>query len=138
MLYQTSNDETRSLAGRRCQTILLLEDEPALLALHREVLEIEGFTVLVAPGLAHALRLGDTHAGPIDLLVADVGAGGVPAAVALRRRRPALRVILTSGCHGVPTHPLGEGVLFVKKPVALDALLAAVDGSLRQDRGEAR
>ena len=137
MLYQTSNDETRSLAGRRGQTILLLEDEPALLALHREVLEIEGFTVLVAPGLARALSLGDAHPGPIDLLVADVGAGGVPAAAALRRRQPALRVILTSGCHA-PTHPLGEGVLFVKKPVALDALLAAVDGSLRQDCGGAR
>jgi DNA-binding response OmpR family regulator len=131
MCYQASNDKGRPLAGRGGQTILLLEDEPALRALHREVLESEGFAVLEAPGLARALRVADAHQGSLDLLVADVGAGAVPLAVALRRKRPGLRVILTSGSHENPEHPLGEGVCFLKKPVGLDTLLAAVDAALR-------
>ncbi len=82
-------------------TVLLVEDEDQVKRLVTKVLEMRGYTVLSADSSAHALTLSDGHAGHIDLLLADVELdkhmNGQELAKLLRRTRPAMRVLYTSG-----------------------------------------
>jgi CheY-like chemotaxis protein len=86
------------LAGT--ETILIAEDETSVRQLAEQVLRSHGYTVLVAPGGAEALRLAAAHEGSIHLLLADVvmpGLGGPQLADRLRELRPATRVLFMSG-----------------------------------------
>jgi two-component system cell cycle sensor histidine kinase/response regulator CckA len=53
-------------------TILLVEDEPSVLAVTRRMLERQGYTVLAASSPGEAMRLAAAHRGAIDLLLTDV------------------------------------------------------------------
>lgn len=83
------------------KTILLVEDEEQVMRLLVKVLEMRGFTVLQAPTGSQALLLSESHQGHIDLLLADVeleeSMNGLKVARMLRRTRPGLRVLYTSG-----------------------------------------
>jgi PAS domain S-box-containing protein len=82
------------------ETILLIEDEPALRRLARRVLEAKGYTVLEAQDGAAALQLCEQHKGAIDLLLTDVVMPGLSArevVAALCARRPGLKVLYMSG-----------------------------------------
>lgn len=83
------------------KTILLVEDEAQVMRLLAKVLELRGFNVLQASTGREALRLNDAHAGPIHLLLADVeledSMHGPQVARELRRKRPGMRVLYTSG-----------------------------------------
>lgn len=81
-------------------TVLLVEDEEEVRALARDVLEMSDYVVLEARDVADAARLGETHPGPIHLLITDVvmpGASGPELARRLRGSRPDLRVLCMSG-----------------------------------------
>lgn len=54
------------------ETILLVEDEPAILKMTTIMLERQGYTVVVARSPGEAIRLAQEHAGRIDLLMTDV------------------------------------------------------------------
>ena len=61
-------------------TVLLVEDEPAVRAVARRVLEGVGYLVIEAPDGQTALRIAETRAGSIHLLMTDVvlpGMGGL-------------------------------------------------------------
>lgn len=81
-------------------TILLVEDEPSILALMSDILEPSGHVLLKASAVEQALqRLGEADAN-IDLLIADVNlpvTSGIRVALELRSLLPNLAVILTSG-----------------------------------------
>ena len=53
-------------------TILIVEDEEDVRELTRDVLEMNGFTVLESMDPADAIRIAETHPGSIDLLITDV------------------------------------------------------------------
>src|SRR3954466_11163463 len=53
-------------------TILVVDDEPAILGLCAAVLEPAGFTVLKAEGSSEALKICTQHTGAIDLLLTDL------------------------------------------------------------------
>ena len=81
------------------ETILLVGDEPDILATAREMLEGEGFQILDAPNAEEAVRVAAAHAGPIHLLLTDVvmpGASGHDLAQILGLQRPDLRVLYMS------------------------------------------
>lgn len=82
-------------------TVLLVEDEEQVLRLAVKVLEMRGYTVLRAGTGFEALILSGSHQGSIDLLLADVELdetmNGCELARLLRRARPGLRVLYTSG-----------------------------------------
>jgi signal transduction histidine kinase len=58
------------LTGR--QTVLLVEDEPALRVVIREVLQEGGYTVVEGASPEAALVAGEEHSGPIHLILTDV------------------------------------------------------------------
>jgi CheY-like chemotaxis protein len=92
-------------------TVLLAEDDPALLWIFTAALEAAGFSVITAADGAEALEAA-ARAGRIDLLVSDVRMprlGGFELADQLRRARPGLKVLFISGTEEVA--PNGEPVL---------------------------
>jgi CheY-like chemotaxis protein len=82
------------------ETVLLIEDDAAVRARARKLLEGSGYTVLEATDGEHALELAGRQRGPIDLLVTDVvmpGMDGVTVARRLAETSPATRVLFVSG-----------------------------------------
>lgn len=83
------------------RTVLLVEDEDQVKRLVAKVLEMRGYAVLSADSSAHAIVLSDGHEGHIDLLLADIELdkemGGQALAQRLRRTRPHMHVLYTSG-----------------------------------------
>lgn len=91
----------REAAGRDSGTVLLVEDNPAVLRLATKVLRRTGFQVLTATDGAEALRhlegLGDEE---LDLLLTDAimpGIRGSELAGAVRESHPRARVLFMSG-----------------------------------------
>jgi PAS domain S-box-containing protein len=55
-----------------CETVLLVEDEPTLLAMIKRMLEKLGYAVLAAPGPEEAIILAKAQSGNIHVLLTDV------------------------------------------------------------------
>ena len=118
------------------ETVLLVEDEPAILQVGRRMLEARGYTVLTAPTPDAALQLVRQHAGTIDLLITDVimpGMDGRELAGQITSLHPETRQLFMSGytadviaSRGV----LEEGVNFIEKPFSASALAAKVREAL--------
>jgi len=83
------------------EVVLLVEDEPELRALARQILERYGYRIFEAGTGAEALKLWPQHAREIDLLLTDImmpeGITGWELAGKLRAERPDLKVICASG-----------------------------------------
>jgi DNA-binding response OmpR family regulator len=114
------------------ETLLLVEDDAELLHLMAKALRRYGYAVLPASDATAALAAEQTHGGSVDLLVTDVvlpGASGIALAASLRRSRPALRVLFTSGHpeHATPEDAAAPGETAVlAKPFTLDRLAARI------------
>jgi PAS domain S-box-containing protein len=114
------------------ETVLLVEDEPALRVLVEEILTRGGYRVLQGARPEEALAVAAAHSGPIDLVVTDVimpRMSGRQMADTLRLERPAIRVLFMSGYtddaishHGI----LDPGTHFLEKPFTAEALLRKV------------
>ncbi len=119
------------------ETLLVVEDEEALRAMIREILEAEGYTVLQAPDGAGALAVAEAHAGPIHLLVTDVvmpRLNGRELFDRLGALRPGLRCVFMSGYTGhaaLRNGTLPEGQGFLDKPFTRVGLLRQVREALR-------
>lgn len=118
------------------ETVLLVEDDEALRAFMRKVLEGAGYRVLQAANGAEALTFAQSHAGPIDLLVTDLtmpGEAGLEVARSLRLERPDLAVLYTSGyvegkaLEAAQADRSGE---FIRKPFSPGGLLKSARRAL--------
>ncbi len=126
---------SKSGPGRGTETILVVEDEAAVLTLSRRALEAQGYVVLAASDAAAALRLAELHGGTIHLLLTDVimpGLSGRDLAARLAVRRPGIRVLYMSGYPGddVIAQDLPAGSAFLQKPFAPDGLARKVRDTL--------
>ena len=119
------------------ETVLAVEDEPAVLSAVVESLADLGYRVVPARDAAEALdRL---HGGErVDILFSDVvmpgGMNGVQLAVEAGRLRPGLRVLLTSGYAGealAGEHSVPPGVPILAKPYRRDELAARLKVAYR-------
>ncbi len=114
------------------ETVLVAEDEAAILELTRESLEQLGYTVLTARSPGEALRRSEEHAGSIELLITDVvmpQMNGRQLCERLISARPGLKCLYMSGyTANVIAHRgvLEEGVSFIAKPFSLATLAAKV------------
>ncbi|HAL91759.1 MAG TPA: hypothetical protein DCM68_01885 [Verrucomicrobia bacterium] len=118
------------------ETILLVEDEPAILSLGKTMLEKLGYRVLDAATPGEAIRLAKDHHDAIHLLLADVvmpEMNGHALAQRILALHPHLRCVFISGYtadiiarHGI----LDDGMNFIQKPFSMSALSAKVRQAL--------
>lgn len=109
------------------ETILLVEDEPAVRQLFAQALMRAGYRVHEARNGQEALRVFDEHGDAIDLLLTDLRMpymGGAELAQHLRNRRKTLRLLCVSGYPGGTDAQLAGD--FLAKPFSRDELLAKV------------
>ena len=105
------------------ETILIVEDEPALRELVQEILEKKGYRVLEASTGVQALKIWELHKDDIDLLLTDMmmpeGVSGRELAERVLKDRADLKVIYSSGysLDVVANEPaFREGLNFLQKP----------------------
>ncbi|WP_459921997.1 PAS domain S-box protein [Desulfatiferula olefinivorans] len=118
--------------GRGHETILLVEDEPAILKMTSIMLTRQGYTVLAAGTPGEAIRLATEHAGDIHLLISDVvmpEMNGRELGNAILSLYPDIKCLFMSGYtanviahHGV----LNDGVDFIQKPFTKRQLAVTV------------
>ena len=129
---------SRAVVGR--ETILLVDDEPAVLSAARRILQKEGYAVLPAVSPTEALQFAREHVGEIHLLVTDVimpEMNGRDLADQVHCLRPDIGRLFISGytAEVVAQHDwLNPGVNFLPKPFSSQDLAARVRGALEQAR----
>ncbi|MGO9123699.1 MAG: ATP-binding protein [Terriglobales bacterium] len=132
---ETTKVPPGEVAGKRptgTETILLVEDDEAILNLGKMILEKLGYTVLAAQTPKHAINLAEEHPGDLHLLITDVvmpEMNGRELAERLNAFLPGLKCLYMSGYTAdVIAHRgiLEEGVNFIRKPFGSDDLAAKV------------
>ena len=120
------------------ETILLAEDDPAVLRLAERALSDVGYRVLVAESGQQAMQMADHFDGRIDAIVADVvmpGMSGPTLVTWLELSRPDIRVLYISG-HANDTMEqrgvLAEGRSFLRKPFTPEDIARALRQVLDQ------
>ena len=97
---RSPSGEKEASPRRGTETILLVEDEGALLRIAERTLRSAGYTVLAASSGAEALRVCERHPDPIDLAVSDLvmpGMSGATFGAHLRRVHPETKLLYMSG-----------------------------------------
>jgi PAS domain S-box-containing protein len=119
--------------GGGIETVLLVEDEPAVRAATAVALRRGGYRVLEAGNATEALRSWDDSRGNVNLVVTDIimpgGMSGMKLAAELTSRRAGLKIIYTSGYSGESIGrelKLDPGRNFLPKPYPVSELLAIV------------
>ncbi len=120
-----------------CETILVVEDEPALLKLVSTTLQRQGYRVFTAGSGVQALEGWSTRLREIDLLLTDMvmpdGLTGWELAQKFQASKPELKTIYMSGystdLHG-QAPALTQDVCFLAKPFGPQALAQAVRACL--------
>ena len=123
-------DEIKQPVVSGHETVLLVEDEPMVRALAREVLEQYGYTVICAADGQEGLDICKGFAGRIDLIITDVvmpRMSGRELAESVVNVSPEARILYMSGFtddaivrHGM----LDEDFPFIQKPFSPEALAA--------------
>lgn len=123
---------------RGTETILLVEDDAALLDLTKSILEDLGYTVIPTQGPKEAMRRVEGDAGDIHLLITDVvmpEMNGQELAERLQRILPSLKCLYMSGYTAdMIAHRgiLDEEVQFISKPFRMLDMARAVRDALAQ------
>ncbi len=128
----TGQEGPEESVSRGNETVLLVEDEPAMLKLGMLMLKRLGYEVLVADLPGTAIELAEADNGAIHLVITDVvmpGMNGRDLARRLQSVHPGITCLFMSGYtadviarHGV----LDQGVHFIQKPFSAKHLAAKV------------
>jgi nitrogen-specific signal transduction histidine kinase/CheY-like chemotaxis protein len=122
--------------SRGRETVLLVEDEAAILRLTERMLRRQGYIVLAASTPREAIRLAGDRLGQIDLLLTDVvmpEMNGRDLAKTLLSSYPGLKCVYTSGYTAdviARDGVLDAGALFLQKPFSMKDLAAKVREAL--------
>ena len=120
------------------ETVLVVEDESAILDLCRIMLEQQGYEVLAAATPEEAIRLAGEHGGEIHLLITDMvmpGMNGRDLAKRFLSIYPGMKCLFMSGyTANMIAHQgiLDEGVYFIQKPFSRNDLTNKVRDVLDQ------
>jgi two-component system cell cycle sensor histidine kinase/response regulator CckA len=120
------------------ETLLVVEDEPAILEMCKTMLEELGYRVLAAGTPGEGIGLAEEHAIEIDLLITDVvmpEMNGRDLAERLQSLSPGIKKLFMSGFtanviarRGV----LEDGVHFIQKPFSMKEMAVKVQEALRE------
>ena len=127
-----------SVCKAALQTVLLVEDEPAVRDVAREFLAAAGYRVLAAEDGERAMLIASRE-GTIDVLVTDIvmpKMRGPELARELLRWKPGVKVVYMSGYldPGETDGDFLKDACFLNKPFSRDELVNQVAGALRQSR----
>jgi two-component system cell cycle sensor histidine kinase/response regulator CckA len=138
-----SCDNTEELPCRGNELILLVEDEAAVRAVARAILESYGYGVIEADCAASALKAWHSRTAKINLLLTDVimpgGITGRALAETIASEDENVRCLFTSG---YPAEILGkdfrlrEGINYLRKPYGPRSLLHSVRQCLDSTRAD--
>ena len=123
-------------------TVLVVDDDPAVLVFIQHILMAADYRVLLAAERADAVYIAQQKHVHIDLVVLDVripGVSGTELADQILSIRPDTRVLWMSGFvdeEFIRVKMLGGYAGFLAKPVRRDGLLRAVDEAIEMARGE--
>lgn len=130
---EEGSTEEGALTPSATETILVVDDEPEVLNLAADTLEMKGYTVLKTVDPCEALDMARRCSRPVHLLLTDImmpPMSGVKLASELRAMRPAMKVLLMSAYtteqvedHGVWRVP---GIPLLVKPFGLRELHSKV------------
>ena len=117
--------------GGGSETILVVEDEEAVLSMARRTLERQGYEVLPALSGREGLALALKHPGEIDMLFCDVAMPdltGREVAERVKDVRPGIHILMTSGygARRLTEEGILKGVEFLPKPYSPRDLTARV------------
>jgi PAS domain S-box-containing protein len=135
---ETRVEKNAIIPSRRGETVLLVEDEPAIIRMCQLMLERLGYHVLTSEKPGRALRLAEQHAGDVHLLITDVvmpEMNGRELADQLCGLFPEIKTLFMSGYTAdVIAHQgvLEEGVNFIQKPFSIQDLSVKVRAALDQ------
>ncbi|MEO8452966.1 MAG: ATP-binding protein, partial [Gemmatimonadota bacterium] len=125
------------------ETVLLVDDDEAVLQVTRSILERLRYRVVLARNGIEAVEVARAYPGEIHLAVLDMGmphAGGAEAFPFLRASRPSMRILISSGyeMNDVVQNLLASGAnAFLQKPFRVSALAteirAVLDGAPPSD-----
>ncbi len=119
------------------KTILVVEDDPLMRTLTRQMLAGHGYSVLEAEDGKTALQFFDTDYPNVDLTLTDVvmqGMGGPELALRLMEIRPEMRVVYMSGYTGelIKAHDsLNLAFLLLEKPFTRSTLLKTIHSAMQ-------
>ena len=113
------------------ESILIVEDEPAVRDMLRRTLSNKGYEVLAAGGSSEALSLCAEHRGPLHLLLTDMRmleGNGYDLARQLSLMKPQMKVMFMSGYMDSKVHQkiLSEGKSVILKPFQSEILARKV------------
>jgi DNA-binding NtrC family response regulator len=120
------------------ETVLVVEDEPAILKMGTMMLERLGYRVLAAGTPGEAIGLAEEHVSEIHLLITDVvmpEMNGRDLAERMQAFYPGMKILFMSGyTASVIAHRgvLDEGVNFMQKPFSMKDLAVKVREALRE------
>jgi signal transduction histidine kinase/ActR/RegA family two-component response regulator len=129
---ESPSEPTAVSPARGQETVLVVEDEPAVRALASRTLGSLGYHVLEAATGGEALGIARRYEGAIDVLVSDVvmpEMNGPAVAEAVAAARPGVRIVFMSGYTeaAIDTENLGiPGAVLLPKPFDPDVLGRAV------------
>ena len=135
---QAKTEKLQESMGRGHETVLVVEDESAILDVCKIMLEQQGYEVLAAATPEEAIRLAEEHSGKIHLLITDMvmpGMNGRDLAKRFLSIYPAMKCLFMSGyTANMIAHQgiLDEGVYFIQKPFSKNDLMAKVRKVLDQ------
>lgn len=136
ILPRAHTDADDEPAGVRAEpateTILVVEDDQAMMSATSRVLTRLGYSVLTALSAEAALRQLETHEGDLHLLLTDIvlpGMDGLTLASEVRKRRPGIRLAYMSGYSEEALRMKGAvdpSVPLLEKPFTFEGLAAMV------------
>ena len=124
-----------TLPPARRETILVVDDEPAILRALELLLSDHGYRTHTAANVAEALVVCREQGGNLDAVVMDLGLpgpGGETCLAQIRRTNPRAKVIISSGSTWTGWREAGAAA-FLAKPYPLSELLATLQQALAGD-----
>jgi DNA-binding response OmpR family regulator len=114
-------------------TVLVVEDDPNVLAFIDRMLTQSGHTVLAAEDPDHARFVLAEHGRPLDLLLCDIvlpGANGLDFARAIKKDYPEVKIVFMTGLIHQSPKVLRSGLgPVIHKPFTSEELLKIIENA---------